>query len=72
MKEKIRRAVVSITEEKRRNGEALPYATSIEVALLLGMNALEVESMAQGIEGIVKGRTLNGEWYDLQRNLQRR
>lgn len=63
MKEKIRRAVVSIVEEKRRNGEVLPYATSVEVALLLNMNALDVEKIAEDIEGIAKGKTLNYEYY---------
>jgi len=41
----------------------LPFATSIEVAHLLHMSALEVEKIAQEIEGIEKGRTLNYEWY---------
>ena len=30
------------------------------------MNALEVEKMSEGIEGIVGGRTLNHEWYDIR------
>ena len=41
----------------------LPYATSIEVAHLLHMNALEVERLAKDIDGIVSGRTLNHEYY---------
>lgn len=41
----------------------LPYATSIEVAHLLHMNALEVERLAKDIEGIVKGKTLNHAYY---------
>jgi hypothetical protein len=41
----------------------LPFATSIEVAHLLHMNAVEVEKIAKGIEGIVKGRTLNYDYY---------
>ena len=52
-----------LLEQKRRSGDALPYATSIEVAHLLHMNALDVERMAQGIDGIVKGKTLNHEYY---------
>lgn len=64
MKDKIKQAILTILEQKRRNGDVLPYATSIEVAHLLNMNALEVEKMAEGIEGIEKGRTLNYEWYD--------
>ena len=63
MREKIKDAVQSILEQKRRNGDVLPYATSIEVAHLLHMNALEVEELARDIEGIEKGKTLNHEWY---------
>lgn len=63
MREKIKDAVLSILEQKRRNGDVLPYATSIEVAHLLRMNALEVEELARDIEGIEKGKTLNHEWY---------
>ena len=63
MKDKIKQTILSILAEKRRNGDVLPYATSIEVALLLHMNALEVEEIAQEIEGIEKGKTLNHEWY---------
>lgn len=72
IKQRIKEAILEVIEQKRRDGDVLPYATSIEVAHLLHMNALEVEKIAQEIEGIVRGRTLNGEWYDLQRNLQRR
>lgn len=63
MKQQIKQAILSIIEQKRRTGEVLPYATSIEVALLLNMNALEVERIAKDIEGIVKGKTINHEWY---------
>lgn len=63
MKQQIKQAILSIIEQKRRIGEVLPYATSIEVALLLNMNALEVERIAKDIEGIVKGKTINHEWY---------
>lgn len=63
MKQQIKQAILSIIEQKRRTGEVLPYATSIEVALLLNMNALEVERTAKDIEGIVKGKTINHEWY---------
>ena len=63
MKERIKQAILTILERKRREGDVLPYATSIEVAHLLKMNALEVERMAEGIEEIVKGRTLNHDWY---------
>ena len=63
MKNKIHQTILDILAEKKRNGDVLPYATSIEVALLLHMNALEVEKIAQEIEGIEKGKTLNHEWY---------
>ena len=63
MKDKIKQTILDILEQKKRNGDVLPYATSIEVAHLLHMNALEVEKIAQDIEGIEKGKTLNHEWY---------
>lgn len=64
MEEKmIKQAILNILEQKKRDGDVLPFATSIEVALLLHMNALEVEKIAQEIEGIEKGKTLNHEWY---------
>ena len=63
MKDKIKQAILSILAEKKRNGDVLPFATSIEVAHLLHMNALEVERIAQDIEGIEKGRTINHDWY---------
>lgn len=64
-REKIKEAILTILEQKRRDGDVLPYVTSIEVAHLLHMNALDVERMAQGIDGIVKGKTLNHEYYCL-------
>lgn len=63
MKDKIKQTILSILAEKRRNGDVLPFATSIEVAHLLHMNALDVEKIAEDIEGIVKGKTLNEEYY---------
>lgn len=63
MKDKVRRAILDILEQKKRDGDVLPFATSIEVAHLLHMSALEVEKIAQEIEGIEKGKTLNNEWY---------
>lgn len=63
MKELIHKAILTILAEKRRNGDVLPFATSIEVAHLLHMNALDVEKIAEDIEGIVKGKTLNEEYY---------
>lgn len=63
MIDKIKQAILKILEQKRRDGDVLPYATSVEVAHLLHMNALEVERLAKGIEGIVRGKTLNYEYY---------
>ena len=63
MKGKIKQTILTILEQKRRDGDVLPFATSIEVAHLLHMNAIEVEKIAQEIEGIEKGKTLNHEWY---------
>jgi hypothetical protein len=63
MKDKIKQTILDILSEKRANGDVLPFATSIEVAHLLRMNALEVEDIAKDIEGIVKGKTLNHAYY---------
>ena len=63
MKIKIKQTILSILAEKRADGDVLPFATSIEVAHRLKMNAQEVEKIAKGIEGIVNGRTLNYEYY---------
>ena len=63
MKDKVKQAILTILQNKQRNGDVLPFATSIEVAHLLKMSALEVEKIAQGIDGIVRGRTLNHEYY---------
>lgn len=63
MKDKIKQTILDILAQKRASGDVLPFATSIEVALLLHMNAGEVERIAEGIEGIVRGKTLNHEYY---------
>lgn len=63
MKQQIHDAILAILEEKKREGEVLPFATSIEVAHRLKMNALDVEKIAEDIEGIVKGKTKNEEYY---------
>lgn len=63
MKDKIKQTILSILAEKRADGDVLPFATSIEVVHRVYLGAREVEEIAQGIEGIVKGRTLNYEWY---------
>lgn len=47
MKQQIHDAILAILEEKKREGEVLPFATSIEVAHLLHMNALDVEKIAE-------------------------
>ena len=63
MIDKIKQAILNILEKKRRDGDVLPFATSIEVAHLLHMNAVEEEKIAKDIEGIVKGKTANHEYY---------
>lgn len=63
MKARIHQTILDILAEKKANGDVLPYATSIEVAHRVHMNALEVEKIAEGIEGIVRGKTLNHEYY---------
>ena len=63
MKDKIKQTILDILEQKKRNGDVLPFATSIEVAHRLKLGAWQVEEIAQGIEGIVRGKTINGECY---------
>lgn len=63
MKDKIKQTILSILAEKRADGDVLPFATSIEVAHRLHIGAWQVEEIAKGIEGIVRGRTLNHEYY---------
>lgn len=59
MKQKIKQTILGILAEKRAEGDVLPFATSIEVAHRLKMNAKKVEEIAQDIEGIEKGTNLN-------------
>ena len=63
MKQRIKQTILDILAEKKANGDVLPYAMSIEVAHRLHINIREVEKIAQDIEGIVRGKTLNGEYY---------
>lgn len=63
MKDKIKQTILDIIAEKRANGDVLPFATSIEVAHRLNLGALQVEEIAKDIEGIVRGRTLNYDYY---------
>ena len=63
MKEKIKQTILDILSEKRANGDVLPFATSIEVAHCLKLGAFQVEEIAKGIEGIVRGRTINHDYY---------
>ena len=63
MKQKIKQTILNILDDKRRDGDVLPYATSIEVAHLLHMNANEVEKLSEDIEGIIKGKTINHGYY---------
>lgn len=63
MKERIRQTIFDILEEKKANGDVLPYAMSIEVAHRLHLGMVQVEQIAKDIEGITKGKTLNGDYY---------
>lgn len=63
MKQQVHETIQAIIAEKIADGDVLPYAMSIEVAHRLRMNALEVERIAVEIEGIVRGRTINGDCY---------
>lgn len=63
MTEKVREAILTVIERKRRDGDVLPYATSVEVAHLLRMEVDEVERIAEQAEGITKGRTSDYSWY---------
>lgn len=63
MKDKIKQTILDILAEKRANGDVLPFVTSIEVAHRLNLGAFQVEEIAQDIEGIVRGRTLNYDYY---------
>ena len=63
MKQQIHDTILDILSEKRANGDVLPIATSIEVAHRLNLGAFQVEETAKGIEGIVRGKTLNYDYY---------
>ena len=63
MKDKIKQTILDILAEKRANGDVLPFATSIEVAHRLNLDAFQVEDIAKGIEGIVRGETLKHDYY---------
>lgn len=60
MTEKVREAILTVIERKRRDGDVLPYATSVEVAHLLRMEVDEVERIADGMERV---KALNLEFY---------
>jgi hypothetical protein len=63
MKDKIKQTILDILSEKRADGDVLPFATSIEVAHRLNLGAWQVEEIAKDIEGIVRGETLNHDYY---------
>lgn len=63
MKDKIKQTILDILAEKRANGDVLPFATSIEVAHRLNLGTFQVEDLAKDIEGIVRGETLNHDYY---------
>lgn len=60
---KIKQTILDILADKRANGDVLPFATSIEVAHRVKLNIREVERITADIDRIVRGRTLNGEYY---------
>lgn len=62
-KEDIRKTILLILEGKRRKGDVLPYATSIELAPMLKMSVKEVERVVTDIDGIVIGRAENYDYY---------
>jgi hypothetical protein len=64
MKERITEAINSIIAFKESAGEAFPCAHSVEVANKLKMNALDVEVIANDIEGVICHRTINGAYYE--------
>ncbi|MBR5199092.1 MAG: hypothetical protein IKW20_04615 [Bacteroidales bacterium] len=63
MKQAIKQAVQTLIGEKRRQGDVLPFATSIEVAHLLGVKSPEVERASKEIEEIEIVKTDNHEIY---------
>lgn len=65
MKNKIERVIRNIINRKHANGEILPCAHSVEIALKLKMNARDVELIAKDIEGITTHLTINGEYYEI-------
>lgn len=63
MKEKIKQAILSIVEEKRRGGDVLPYATSEEVARRLHEDERRVRAEAAKLKGIAVARKEGIECY---------
>ena len=63
MTERIRQAILAIIEQKRREGDVLPFATSIEVAHLLDISIHDVEKQAKNLHDVEKGKTSNYEYY---------
>lgn len=59
----IKQTVHSLIDEKRGQGDVPPYATSVEVAHLLGINALEVERIAKNVDGLEIVKIENHEIY---------
>ena len=64
MQETIKKTIRLIIQEKIAQNEAFPCAHSVEVANRLKMNAREVEFITEGTEGIIKHKTINGEYYE--------
>lgn len=64
MQTRIKEAIIQIIQDKEARNESFPCAHSVEVANKLRMNAREVEFLAQGISGITRHKTINGEYYE--------
>ena len=63
-KERIRQAIKNIIQRKDMQGIPFPSAHSVEVALMLKMNARDVESIVADMDDIVTHLTINGEYYE--------
>ena len=64
MKEKIKQTILGILADMRANGDVLPYATSIEVAHQLHMNAQKVEQ----IDKMLNAGISDSQLYNLAGN----
>lgn len=58
----IKQIILSLLERKRREGDVLPFVTSIELAEHMKVSVREAEEAAKDVE-IAKGRTEEYEYY---------